>query len=485
MPKQKNKATKPFNKNIGPFLAFSPEWFKQYQKILLWFLNTRGVRIWARWILRIHKDIPIKMAIAEIGPHFFIFDRHLVKIENRWRIQQTADFRTHPKFAKRIYFAFKPAWWLVHYWDQFFADIYAPKFSYGFSTLTAFPVAGNNSPIDGKVAREFGLGSGESFSTLRTSTGNSTDTLSDIINCIQITSDNVSNQFIVLRRFILCFDTSSITSPATISAAEYDFVGNAKSNVLGDINIHVTGATPAATNALATGDYAQLGTTSFGSLAYASINTDTSTYNVIALDANGIANIDKAGISKFGMKNHFDQTNTAPTWGSVQTSGFTFSSADTTGTSVDPKLVVTYSTSTAWTKTLTETVTLTDTVLKTATRILTQTISLTDVLTALRVFTKNMTETVTLTDVLTKFNSRTLTETLTLTNVLIKIATRTLTETLSILDVFAYIVTKFIGTVFMRSKGQNYPRGMDQNDPSDMRSNQQSSPKGMDDSSIK
>ena len=39
------------SKNIGPWLAFTPEWFVQRQSVLLWLLNTPVVRWWVRGVL--------------------------------------------------------------------------------------------------------------------------------------------------------------------------------------------------------------------------------------------------------------------------------------------------------------------------------------------------------------------------------------------------------------------------------------------------
>jgi len=66
----------------------------------------------------------------------------------------------------------------------------------------------------------------------------------------------------------------------------------------------------------------------------------TGAYNDFTLNASGIANIAKTGISKFGYRHAVDIDNSAPTWGSGADSYFTASFSDTG--SNQPKLDVTF-----------------------------------------------------------------------------------------------------------------------------------------------
>jgi len=147
----------------------------------------------------------------------------------------------------------------------------------------------------------------------------------------------LTGTYYIYRNFVL-FDTSALTSAATISASVLSLAGDTKTNAdAGLLTTHIVASTPAATNDITTADYDQLGSTSFANIVYASISTG-GTYNAFTLDSNGIANISKTGISKFGIKTDGDLNNNAPS-GQNQ---IEFSSADNTGTSIDPKLVVTY-----------------------------------------------------------------------------------------------------------------------------------------------
>lgn len=372
---------KPQSKNVGPFLAFTKDWFKERQNILLWLLNTPVIRIWARWILRIHKVIPIKEKILELGQNFFTYNGHweyhrylerngspalvFVGRYKDWKLNrhsrralkslgygeeksgnlwfQTTDFRCHPKFAKRVYFAFKPIWWAAHYWDEFFADQLVPQLSFGFSTLTAFPDPNpETSTVDGLAAR---VTAAETWATKIAGAGIQANDTSTQEWMFEITAGAASN-WVGLNRFIFLFDTSVITAGGTISATVMSILGFSKQDGLAVTpNIDVYTSTPASNTAVVAADYTQLGSTSqTGSpITYAGWNA--AAYNDFTFNATGLGNVSKTSISKFGVRNaNYDVAAVAPTFSSNGDSRLGGNTADFAGTGSDPKLVVTYST---------------------------------------------------------------------------------------------------------------------------------------------
>lgn len=127
--------------NVGPYLAFDEKWFRKYQKILIWMLNAPIIKIWFRWILRIRKsDCSLNEKINLILPNQF---HKNARVEGD-KIFATADFRTHWKFSKRIYHAFKWIWWALHFWDWLIADRFLPELSFGLFTLTKSPNPGSD-----------------------------------------------------------------------------------------------------------------------------------------------------------------------------------------------------------------------------------------------------------------------------------------------------------------------------------------------------
>lgn len=327
------------HKNVGPFLAFNNKFFDKHQRALLALLNHPLTKRWFRWVLRIRKD--------DIG-----YDREIVRLlSNAYHTKGDkpgefiADFRAHPKYGKRIYYAFRPMWWAIHFWDWIWADRFAPQWSFGFSILTAYPDAGTGATtVDGYAAR-VAVG-GEAFSTIRSGAGTTVSATGSGFGLInQISAHTSSNLFDQIYRSIFTFDTSSIGASATISAAEIDlnYDGGATGLTVSGVNIdHVS---PAANNSLAASDF---NIANWDNVAQATaVNSFTAnTYAVFTLNVTGRGNISKTGISRFGSRINNDLVNSAPTWVSGQDGEHDFTGADNAGTTKDPKLVVTYSTAT-------------------------------------------------------------------------------------------------------------------------------------------
>jgi hypothetical protein len=140
-----------------------------------------------------------------------------------------------------------------------------------------------------------------------------------------------------LGRCYFLFDTSAIDSGDTISSATLSLYGNSFSySNASTSTYHIVASSPASNNTLATTDFDNISFTSFASIDYASMSQ--SSYNDFSLDSNGIANVTKAGISKFGSVNSLDLNVTSMTSGHDNI--MSVAEADASGTSTDPKLVV-------------------------------------------------------------------------------------------------------------------------------------------------
>jgi len=133
-----------------------------------------------------------------------------------------------------------------------------------------------------------------------------------------------------------------------------------------------------------------------------------------------------------------------------------------------------------------ETVTLADSILRSVSRTLSELVTLTDVLTTVKVITLNLIlETVTLSDTILKSITRNFTESITLTDTILRSISRTLTEALTLTATFLDVITKKFGLIIMRSQQQQYPIGMDESTDGRMRSQQQKWPIPMDENEIK
>ena len=328
------------SKNIGPFLAFSKGWFQKHQRGLLWLCNAPIIKYWFRWILRVQRDIPIDKTINSLLPNCITYGRRFVDID---RVEQKTDFRTHPKFAKRIYFAFKPLWWSLHYWDALFADRLVPQWSFGFLTLTTYPDPNpETTTVDG-FAERTGVDT-EAWATIIAGAGNAFNDSSSTARFVRIESGSLSGQWNTLTRGIFLFNTSTLGATAVVSAATCSLSGSIKVDDVGwtpDVNLY--SANPVSNTALANGSYGLLGSTAFSTaITYAAFSA--AGYNDFVLNASGLAAISLTGVTKLGTRNaNYDVAAVSPTGAA----GFAIArlegeSADTAGTTSDPKLVITY-----------------------------------------------------------------------------------------------------------------------------------------------
>lgn len=315
-------------------VVFSEAWFSAHQRTLLTLLRLPGIGRWFRWVLCIRPhDVGYRQEIVALAPNSYT-----VANEDGTR---TTDFRTHTKYAKRLYHAFRPIWWTLHAWDTAIANPLVPALNAGFDTLTVYPDPNpETTSVDGVVRRQ---GVDESFASIRGGSGNSVDDTSAGLEFVRLACSATSNQFSALYRSILLFDTASLTAGAVISSAVLSLYGTFKNDPASwSPSIDIYSSAPASNTALANADYGTLGTTSYTSapISYASW---ASSYNDFTLNATGIAAIAKTGVSKFGAREStYDAGNTAPTWSSGATMTMEGYFADQTGSSNDPKLVVTY-----------------------------------------------------------------------------------------------------------------------------------------------
>ena len=321
-------------------MVFDKQWFIKYQRILLWLLNTPVISIWFRWVFCIDgsKSSVGSRKISRILPSSILW----VNKRSKGRIHLSEEFRTHDKFGKRLYYAFKPIWHLMHLWDGLFAERWAPQFDLAFSTLTQYPGSiGANNPVDGYVRRSVVA---EDYATIRAGAGTHA-VITDVEAVLwYINATAVADNYADNRRGIFCFDTAAIGAGQQVDSGTFSVWCKSptkKDGYAGTPATHLAGATPAATNALATSDYGQCQTTTFGNIAYASVTADQ--YNDITLNTAGKAAVAMEGISKFSLQSSYDITATAPSWVSLEDTYIYGYFSDQTGTSNDPKLVVNYS----------------------------------------------------------------------------------------------------------------------------------------------
>lgn len=150
------------------------------------------------------------------------------------------------------------------------------------------------------------------------------------------TQDKFSRNY----RVIALFDTSALEDEIEITGATLSFYGNAKNaQIVHGANVY--SSNPASDTGLVAGDYDSLGSTAFCDTEITAAAWSTSSYNVFALNASGLAAISKTGISKFGTRDpYLDVARNAPTW-ITSVTGYMGAHAADNGSN-KPKLSVTY-----------------------------------------------------------------------------------------------------------------------------------------------
>jgi len=315
---------------------FDAAWFERWQWLLLLILEEPILGRWFRWLLCIRPhDVGYRGRIVRLLPHAYVVANNDGTF--------TADFRTHDKFAKRLYYGLRPFWRACHLWDLAIANRFRPAWNLGFDTLgPLYPDAGSGATtVDGRV--ENSPGGNVSWATIIAGAGTTAEVVSTHNASVGWQDGTVSNTFSSLWRGISTYNTAALGTGAVISTATLSFFGSGQSNDGSNPNFNVYGATPASNNALVAADFTQVGSTAF-STAINVTAWSTSGYNDFLLNANGLANINKSGISRFGERNaNYDVAAVAPSW---STSGnlifIEHWNADQTGTANDPKLVVTF-----------------------------------------------------------------------------------------------------------------------------------------------
>ena len=189
--------------------------------------------------------------------------------------------------------------------------------------------------------------SNEAWATIRAGNGNTVDdSLSSEVAAGYSVATGGSN-YRTLYRGIYIFDTSSLPDTDTVTAATLSFYGSTKTNANAatpDINVYGNSKTDSDT-ALANAHFENAGSTAYSDTAVSYAGWSTSGYNDFALNATGIASISATGRSRFTTRNaNYDVSGSSPSTsgGSQSFSYLSAITAETAGTTQDPKLVVTH-----------------------------------------------------------------------------------------------------------------------------------------------
>jgi hypothetical protein len=306
------------------------QWFKFYQPSLLGLVNTKH----GRDLFDISHDLP---TIVEIAPWY-----HKCLIGGN---TYQSEFHSRAVFFRR----------LLHRWNEIVRELESPMFGpryvivdgrvylvpMGGATLTAYPDADTESAtVDGYIGFQ-GLDPGDrsNWSDTRTDDGtlvSSVGIVRDAHALINGTAHYNSGWEDFTRGFML-FDTSSIGSNV-VSDAVYSFTSSQKNDTASEDTWNLVASTPASNTALVAADFDNVGSTSYGTIETTGVTANSSTYNDITLNSTGEGAVSTSGITKFAFRWEADRADSEE----QSTSQILQLSADTSGTSKDPKLVVTH-----------------------------------------------------------------------------------------------------------------------------------------------
>ena len=323
------------------------ELFYKYQKIILAFANTEvgksylGIKAGSP-IVRLTPDgwheKEDDIFKATFYPRSPLLKRLAIPLQAMEIANEIFDFRKLTKGLDLV---------IPHYLGLTRPRNYLPQVL--FDTATFNPDANpETTSVDGRV---WVGGQNAVWGTVRGTAGNNSSDSEASQSFVYSDSTTTSNQFATIIRGVFLFDTSSLDDNANISSATFSLYGTSKSNSLSFSDAHASialvSSAPASNTALANADFniANFGSTRFATdFSYTSFSTTG--YNDMTLNASGVANISKTGVSKFGTMFACDLDNSAPNWVSGVATNINCNYAD--NGSNKPKLVVTYTLSGAF-----------------------------------------------------------------------------------------------------------------------------------------
>lgn len=306
--------------------AFDADWFHKHQSTLLRLANAPLLGRRFRAALTLRDDLPVEKLTPDAA-HY-----------RQNGGQRVAEIYSYPRHSHRIYEAYKPIWWCMHWFDELVADRYAPELSFGFDTLTRYTSPGAVQSFDGVVSSSDSV-----YSTAQAGSNLFTDVTATrlSIEASRTGAGTPGDPYVYyISRGFLKFDVSSLPDTNLfISAAVLSLVLESVQNASTfSLQIFEASISDGSTD-LTSGDWSAFYSTEFGSKALAGWTTGS--YQDVTLNASGRDYIKNrsTGYAKFAIRHSREVGPTVPS----NTSIALLYSADQSGTSFDPKLVITYS----------------------------------------------------------------------------------------------------------------------------------------------
>ena len=192
---------------IKYWLAFTPEWFERHQGALLWLANNR----WLGGAFRRRINLRPDMRVVSITPDAINYASDGAEC--------VLIAYPGPVVAMDVYRAFRPLWWAIHYWDELFADRWAPELSYGFDTLTG------NTQTSGQYFDGVILSNAPGLAAAGTASSGATVVFPTDNAILQLDASqknvNTVNREYFFSRLFFKFNLSSVTGSFAVSNAVF------------------------------------------------------------------------------------------------------------------------------------------------------------------------------------------------------------------------------------------------------------------------
>ncbi len=195
--------------------------------------------------------------------------------------------------------------------------------------------------LDGSIMYTAAAG-GDNWGNTWNATGGGTftaDNISTSVYAMQLSSHPMVDKWFQLNRGQWYFDTSNLTASANISSAVLQFYVKAKLDQFAPGTMDVVSSNSTSVTTLVDGDYNNYETTLFSSQTIASLSVGA--YNSWTLNADGIASVNKTGISRFATISEWDRTNTPPAWIITQ-QAYAEVYTSKASSNLIPRLIITY-----------------------------------------------------------------------------------------------------------------------------------------------
>jgi len=306
--------------------AFDADWFHKHQSALLRLANAPLLGRRFRAALTLREDLPVEKLTPDAA-HYRQDDGQCV-----------AEIYSYPRHSHQIYEAYKPIWWGMHWFDELVADRYAPELSFGFDTLTRYTSPGAVQSFDGVVSSSDSV-----YTTAQAGSNLFTDvtTARMSVEASRSGAGTSGDPYVYfISRAFLKFDVSSLPdSNLLINSAVLSLVMESIQNgSTFSLQVFESSISDGSTD-LTSSDWSAFFTTQFASRALS--GWPTGSYEDLTFNQSGRDYIKNrsTGYAKFAIRHSREIGVTVPSNNSVAL----IYSADQSGTSFDPKLVITYS----------------------------------------------------------------------------------------------------------------------------------------------